>query len=169
MKNHWKDPDAGKDWGQEEKGTTENEMVGWHHRLDGREFEQAPGDGEGQGSLACCSPWGHKEADTIEWLNGKLGLRVTVGWCQIPSSPSLYFLSHVQLVGCLIILLCHLLSLGLIPQGSGSTLICLHLHSPDLPNTLGKSPPDTAPIHGLSFQTPPPSGQGRLSLLVPSK
>ena len=55
-----KDPDAGKDWGQEEKGETEDEMVGWHHRLNGHEFEQASGDGEGQGSLVCCSPWGHK-------------------------------------------------------------------------------------------------------------
>ena len=64
-----KDPDAGKDWRQEEKGTTENEMIGWHHRLDAREFEQAPGDGDGQGSLACCSPWGRKESDTTEWLN----------------------------------------------------------------------------------------------------
>ena len=63
-----KDPDAGKDWGQE-KGTTEDEMVGWHHSLDGHEFEQAPGDGEGQGSLVCCSPLGHKESDTTEWLN----------------------------------------------------------------------------------------------------
>ena len=55
---HWcKDPDAGKDWGQEEKGVTEEEMVGWHHRLNGNEFEQALGDGEGQGILACCSPW----------------------------------------------------------------------------------------------------------------
>ena len=53
--------DAGKDWRQEEKGTTEDEMVGRLHRLDGHEFEQAPGDGEGQGSLACCSPWDHKE------------------------------------------------------------------------------------------------------------
>ena len=61
-----KDPDAGKDGRQEEKGTTEDEMVGWHHRLNGHEFEQAPGDGEGQGSLACCSPWGHKEMDTTE-------------------------------------------------------------------------------------------------------
>ena len=51
-----KDPDVGKDWRQEEKGTTEDEMVGWHHRLNGHEFEQTPGDGEGQGSLACCSP-----------------------------------------------------------------------------------------------------------------
>ena len=59
-----KDPDAGKDWGQEEKGTTEDEMAGWHHRLNGREFEQAPGAGEGQGSLACCSPRGCKEPDT---------------------------------------------------------------------------------------------------------
>ena len=58
-----KDPDAGKDWKQEEKGTVEDEMVGWHHRLNGHEFEQTPGDGEGQGSLACCSPWGCKEWD----------------------------------------------------------------------------------------------------------
>ena len=64
-----KDPDAGKDWRQEEKGTTEDEMVGWHHRLDGHEFEQAPEVGDGQGSLACCSPWGHKELDTTEQLN----------------------------------------------------------------------------------------------------
>ena len=55
-----KDPDAGKDWGQEEKGKTEDEMVGWHHRLNGHEFEQAPGVGDGQGGLACCSPWGHR-------------------------------------------------------------------------------------------------------------
>ena len=59
-----KDPDAGKDWRQEKKGTTMDEMVGWHHRLDGHEFEQALGVGDGQGSLACCSPWGHKESDT---------------------------------------------------------------------------------------------------------
>ena len=62
----WKDPDAGKDWRHEEKGTTEDEMVGWHYRLNGHEFEQALGAGDGQGSLACCSPWGHKESDTIE-------------------------------------------------------------------------------------------------------
>ena len=61
--------DAGKDRGQEEKGTTEDEMVGWHHRLNGHEFEQAPGDGEGQGSLVCCGPWGRKELDTSERLN----------------------------------------------------------------------------------------------------
>ena len=59
-----KDPDAGKDWRWEEKGRTEDEMVGWHHRLNGHEFEYAPGVCDGQGSLACCSPWGHKELDT---------------------------------------------------------------------------------------------------------
>ena len=63
-----KDPDAGKDWRQE-KRTTEGEMVGWHHQLDGHEFEQAPGVGDGQGSLPCCTPWGHKELDTTERLN----------------------------------------------------------------------------------------------------
>ena len=61
-----KDPDAGKDFRREEKGMTEDEMVGWHHRLDGQEFEQAPRDGDGQGSLACCSPWGCKESDMTE-------------------------------------------------------------------------------------------------------
>ena len=83
MKN-WllgKDFDAGIDWRQEEKGTTEgggrmqeekrttDEMVGWHHQLDGHELQQALGVGDRQGSLACCSPWGHKELDTSEWLN----------------------------------------------------------------------------------------------------
>ena len=65
----WKDPDAGKDWRWEEKGTTKVEMVRWHHRLNGREFEQALGVGDGQGSLVCCSPWGPKESDTTERLN----------------------------------------------------------------------------------------------------
>ena len=55
--------------GREEKGTTEDQMVGWHHQLNGHEFEQAPGVGDGQGSLACCSPWGCKELDTTEQLN----------------------------------------------------------------------------------------------------
>ena len=70
------DPDAGKDWGQEEKGMTEDEMVGWCHWLSGHEFEQIQEDSEGQGSLVCCSPWGHKESDTIEQLN-------TTTTCQI--------------------------------------------------------------------------------------
>ena len=64
-----KDSDAGKDWRQEEKGTTEDEMVAWHHWLNGHEFEQAPGVGDGQGILACCSPWGRKGSDMTEWLN----------------------------------------------------------------------------------------------------
>ena len=64
-----KDPDAGKDWGQEEKETTEEEMVGWHHWFNGHEFEQALGDGGEQGYLAWCSPWDHKQLDTTEWLN----------------------------------------------------------------------------------------------------
>ena len=60
----WKDPNSGKDWSQEEKGMTEDEMVGWHHWLDGHEFEQASVIGDRQGSLACCSPWSLKEWDT---------------------------------------------------------------------------------------------------------
>ena len=64
-----KDPDAGKDWRQEEKETTENEMVGWHYQLNGHVFEQAPRVGEEQGSLGCFSPWGCKDSGMTEWLN----------------------------------------------------------------------------------------------------
>ena len=87
-----KDPDAGKEWRREEKGMTEDEMVGWHHRFNGHEFEQAPGVGDGQGSLACYSPWGPKELDTTEQLNWninkilKFSSSVTVITFQILSS-----------------------------------------------------------------------------------
>ena len=87
-----KDP-AGKDWRQEEKGMTEDKMVGWHHWLDGHEFEQAPGDGEGQGSLACCSPWGQKELDTTEQLNNS---DMCLQWMEI----SLYVCVHACVVWC---------------------------------------------------------------------
>ena len=65
----WKGPDAGKDWGQEEKGTTEDEMVGWHHRHNGHGFGWTLGVGDGQGGLAYCGSWGRKESDMTEWLN----------------------------------------------------------------------------------------------------
>ena len=64
-----KDSDAGKDWEQEEKGMTEDEVAGWHQWLDGHESGWTPGVGDGQGDLACCDSWGHKESDTTEWLN----------------------------------------------------------------------------------------------------
>ena len=64
-----KDSDAGRDWGQEEKGTTEDEMAGWHHWLYGCESEWTPGDGDGQGGLVCCNSWGRKESDTTQRLN----------------------------------------------------------------------------------------------------
>ena len=64
-----KDSDAGRDWGQEEKGTTEDEMAGWHHQLDGCEFDWTLGVRDGQGGLACCDSWSRKESDTTEWLN----------------------------------------------------------------------------------------------------
>ena len=98
-----KDPDAGKDWGHEEKGATEDEMVGWHHQLDGHEFEQTPGDTEGQGSLACCSPWGGKELDTTEWLNNNSYLQVPPGtpWFVVASLQSLPPSSHSFLSVCL--------------------------------------------------------------------
>ena len=64
-----KDSDAGREWGQEEKGTTEDEMAGWHHWLNGHEFGWTPGFGDGQGGLACCGSWGCKESDTTERLN----------------------------------------------------------------------------------------------------
>ena len=69
----WKDPDARKDWGQEEKETTEDEMVGWHHRLSGHEFEQTPENSEGQGSLTCCRPWGGKDMTGLsDWTTAAI-------------------------------------------------------------------------------------------------
>ena len=62
-----KDPDAGRDWGQEEKGMTEDEMAGWHHKLNGHGFGWTPGVGDGQGGLVCCSSWGLKESDTMKY------------------------------------------------------------------------------------------------------
>ena len=84
-----KDPDAGKDWSLEEKGMTEDEMVGWHRWLNGHEFEQAPGDGEGQRSLWCCSPWGRKESD-IDWATEQ------------HSSYIFLNLLHILLLNCLL-------------------------------------------------------------------
>ena len=79
-----KDPDAGKDWKQEEKWTTEDEMVGWHHRLYGHEFEQALGVGDRQGSMVSCSPWGRKESDTTEQLNWIILCRSIYGFSGMP-------------------------------------------------------------------------------------
>ena len=100
----WKDPDAGKDWGQEEKGTTEDEMAEWHHQLDGQEFEQAPGVGNGQGSLACCNPWSHRELDMTEWLNWLTALFIidisfSLNYCQDFTSCRLYLLRKYPQAG----------------------------------------------------------------------
>ena len=81
-----KDPDAGKNWRQEEKGTTEHEMashlIGWHHQFNEHEFEKAPGDSKGQGSLECYIPWGHKELDTTEWRHwSEIALVNDIAWC----------------------------------------------------------------------------------------
>ena len=82
-----KDPDAGKDWRQKEKGAPEDDMGGWHHQLSGQEFKQTSRDSEGQGSLECCSPRGHKESDTAERLNNKKeGLVIVTLWPIIPSA-----------------------------------------------------------------------------------
>ena len=89
-----KDPDAGKDWRQEEKGTTEDEMVGWHHQLGGHEFEQALGVGEGQGGLVCCGLWGLKEWDTTEWLNWRIW-KCFLKFC-LCNISQLYIQSHLQ-------------------------------------------------------------------------
>ena len=87
----WKDPDAGKDWGQEEKGTTEDEIVGWHHWLNGHEFEQAPGVGDGHGGLACCGSWSHRESDMTERLKW-----TELNWTDWSGTPV-----HSQLVFCM--------------------------------------------------------------------
>ena len=83
-----KDSDAGRDWGQEEEGTTKDEMAGWHHRLDGRESEWTLGVGDGRGGLACCNSWDRKESNTTEWLNwtevgDEVMLVASGGRCQV--------------------------------------------------------------------------------------
>ena len=92
-----KDPDAGREWGQEEKGTTQDEMAGWHHRLDGREFEWTPGVGDGQGGLACCDSWEHKELDMTEWLNWTELMCIHFNIIYICIYLYLYFLSIYHL------------------------------------------------------------------------
>ena len=107
-----KDPDAGKDWRQE----TEDKMVGWDHRLNGHEFEQALGDGEQQGSLACCSPWGHKESDTTEQLNNSNQTYKT-RWQHLPA-----FLGHKWQSHC-----CHLLTSKIIRNQNRNSMNCYSL------------------------------------------
>ena len=86
---HWKSPDTGKDWRQKEKGMTEDEMVGWHPWLSGHEFEQTLGDSEGQGNLACCSPWGCKVSDWTTVSNWTTTKTEAVCQCQCPLPPLL--------------------------------------------------------------------------------
>jgi len=96
-----KDPDAGRDWGQEKRGMTEDEMAGWHHQLDGHEFGWTPGVGDGQGGLACCDSWGRKELDTTERLNWTELYRFIWGWVYMFLIVSIlllmwYFFSFVR-------------------------------------------------------------------------
>jgi len=106
----WKYPDAGNDWRWEEKGMTKDEMAGWHHQLNGHGFEQAPGFGDGQGSLACYSPRGRKESDTTERLNWtqlssvvvfhtffnlSLNFAISSSWSEPQSVPSLVFADSI--------------------------------------------------------------------------
>ena len=108
-----KDSDVGRDWGQEEKGMTEDEMPGWHHWLDGRESQWTPGIGDGQGGLACCNSWGRKKSDTTErliWsdLNGlvvlptffhlSLNLAIRSSWSESESTRSLIFPDYIELL-----------------------------------------------------------------------
>ena len=102
-----KDPDAGKSLRQEDKGTTEDEMVGWHHQLDEYEFKQAPEVGDGQGSLACCNPWGYKESDMTEWLNWTEPLSRVQLFCNpldcSPPGSSVHEISQVKILECVAI------------------------------------------------------------------
>ena len=131
-----KDRDPGKHRRQEEKGMTEDEMVGWHYRLNGHEFELAPGDGEGQGSLACCSPGGHKESDTTEQLNNSFRSWIIVLYSpndltSLPDSGS--FSGHVtEWSGSLCQWFCSQAKVGTESQGdsrkTSSMYFCIHKH-----------------------------------------
>ena len=103
----WKDPDAGKDWGKEEKGTTEDEMVGWHHQLNGHGFEWTLGVGDGLGGLVCCGSWGRKESDMTERLN----------WTEL-NSFTCYFHVMIQRSGLL-------RSLPCVPKHPSHSFLCV--------------------------------------------
>ena len=106
----WKDPDAGKGWGQEEKGATEDEMVGWHHWLNGHGFGWTLGVGDGQRGLACCDSWGRKESDMTERLNWTWGRGILIYlsdvFIQITIAPSLIIDSYFSSLRILIFLTC---------------------------------------------------------------
>ena len=94
-----KDSDVARDWGQEEKGTTEDEMAGWHHWLNGHEFEWTPGVGDGQGGLSCCNSWGRKELDRTEWLNW-----TELNWAYLDTEHIYHFLGiESESVHCLVV------------------------------------------------------------------
>ena len=95
---HWKRPWCWEGLGQEEKGTTEDEMAGWHYQLDGHEFEWTPRAGDGQGGLACCNSWGHKESDTTEWLNWTELNWTELNWRQLEYSSLSWILLSLTLV-----------------------------------------------------------------------
>ena len=92
----WKELDAGKDWRQEEKWMTEDELVGWHHWLKGHEFDQTPGDSEGQGSLARCSPSGHKQSDMTQQLNNYSSKQSTVSMQSLSKSQWYFFFVEIE-------------------------------------------------------------------------
>ena len=116
-----KDPHVGKDWRQEEKGTAEDEMVGWHHQLDEHEFEQALGTGDGEGSLACCCPRAHRESDIIEQLN----------WTELNWTGKIIALTRQTLVSKMMSLLFNMLSRFVIAVLPGSKdLLITWLQSP---------------------------------------
>ena len=102
-----KDPDAGKDWRREEKGTKEDAMVGWHHQLSEHEFASTPGVGDGQGGLACCSPWGCKELDTTEQLNWTEHIRSSCEGAWHCVSPQLLPFSSSLILLCTALALDH--------------------------------------------------------------
>jgi len=111
-----KDPDAGKDWGQQEKRATEDEVVGWHHWLKGHEFEQILRDSEGQESLACCSPWGHKESDETERLNNKEKCNEKVDGADTPAEGRLFLCYWISTCYKLLIKLCGNIKNTMSPQ-----------------------------------------------------
>ena len=117
---HWKGPWCWKDWGQEEKGMTEDEMAGWHHWLDGHGFESTPGVGDGQGGLACCDSWGRKESDTTERLNWTEYLVIIAIRKWGKASSTVYLSIHLA-INCNQTEIAHL---GL-PEASKSVFFCV--------------------------------------------
>ena len=155
-----KDPDAGKDWGQKQKQTTEDEMVGWRHRFNGPDFEQTLRDSEGQRSLACCSLWGFKKSDTAEQLNNTNQFELPESYSEFPLT--IYF-THAKVYVSMLLSVCPTLSF---PRYFHKSILCVCKHIFKVSSSKSLGTTTTSEAYKRRWLTCPTSGQPNKTFLV---